>query len=383
MRRFVFVLTASLLCQQSALAVASPAAVSAHTKGVSCFKHKRYALAAYHLTQALEAEPKNAILYYYLANSLVHTGRHKDAIIAYTRSYELDPFGHVSGFCRQALLTYKVPLPEARFANPHDRRSAAYKERQRKSSSVKESTKTDEVQEFSQDGEAQEESVAREPTAREQHMNNATAMIRRQAADEKARKKQYADYISDNLVKTGEAKANRIKADAEEQIKELYEGPVLYDSQGVARSRGVPSWKLSPTLQEIVKNRADQIRREAEAHAELELSRSHDKSSEYKKWYMDRENDLDTVCEALETQLQQPSRRSGILLNPVGTGLYVRNYSTFVPRHPIPDAHSSVVRMLDHGFVDAPDGERNVPEKSPTFKMPALKRLEVRGTVLE
>ncbi len=380
MRRFVFVLAANLLLQQPALAVAS-SVVSAHTKGVICFKHKQYALAAYHLTHALEADPRNAMLYYYLANSLVHTGRHKDAITAYKRCYELDPFGHVSGFCRQALLTYKVALPETRTTKLHEKPLSAYKSPDR-SGSAKPTSDGDETQE-SLEGADEVEAPARVPTVREHHMNNATAMIRRQAADEKARKKQYADNISDNLVKTGEAKANRIKAEAEEQIKELYEGPIFYDSQGVARSRGVPSWRLSPTLQEIVKNRADQIRREAEAHAELELSRSHDKSSEYKKWYMDRESDLDAVCESLETQLQQPSRRSGILLNPIGTGLYVRNYSTFVPRNPIPDAHSSVVRMLDHGYVDAPEEERSAAEKNSTFKVPALKHLEVRGTVVE
>lgn len=385
MRRFAYVFIATLLCQQSALAVASPAVVSAHSKGVRYFKHKRYDLAAYHLKLALEADPRNAMLYYYLANSLVHTGRHKDAIVAYQRSYELDPFGTVSGFCRQALLTYKAPLPESRIPKAHGKPLPMFKvgSPQNKTWSGKETKNSEEDRESSQEGEAEEESVAREPTAREQHMNNATAMIRRQAADEKARKKQYADYISDNLVKTGEAKANRIKADAEEQIKELYEGPIFYDSQGIARSRGVPSWRLSPTLQEIVKNRADQIRREAEARAELELSRSHDKSSEYKKWYMDRESDIDSVCEALETQLQQPSGRSGILLNPIGTGLYVRNYSTFVPKHPIPDAHSSVVRMLDRGYVDSPENSRSESDKNSTFKFPTLKHLEVRGTVVE
>lgn len=382
MRRHFFVCTAILLFQQPAIAVVEPA--SAHSKGVVFFKHKQYAPAAYHLKLAIAAEPRNATLYYYLANSLVHMHRHKEAITAYKQSYQLDRFGPVSGFCRQALLTYKVALPTERV---HGKPMSTYREGMPRNQnwSGKDVGKQDDSEESTSEEEVepQEEPVAKEPNVREHHINNATAMIRRQAADEKARKKQYADYISDNLVKTGTAKAARIKAEAEEQIKELYEGPVFYDSNGAARAQGVPSWKLSPTMQEIVKNRADQIRRDAEARAELELSRSHDKSSEYKKWYMDRENDLDSVAESLETQLAQPSQRSGVLLNPVGTGLYVRNYSTFKPKYPIPEAHASVVRMVDRSYSDLSERETIEPEKPSEFKLPPLKHLEVRGMIVE
>jgi tetratricopeptide (TPR) repeat protein len=364
---------------------ALPANVSEHSKGVYYFKHKHYALAAHHLRKALELEPKNAMLHYYMANCFVHCRRHADAITEYKRSYELDSFGPVSGFCRQALLTYKVSLPDARL-KAHAKPVPVFREGspQNKVWSAKQSGRTSGVQETAaiEAEAAPEETVENEPepkgqTVREHHLNNATAMIRRQTADEKARKKQYVDYISDNVVKTGQDKANRIKADAEEQIKELYEGPTLYDSAGNPRGRGVPSWKLSPTLQEVVKNRADQIRREADARAELELSISHEKSSEYKKWYMDRENDLDSVADSLETQLQQPSSRSGILLSPIGTGLYVRNYSSFKPKYPIPEAHSSVVRMLDRGF------DYSAPSHEEPFKMPEHKRLEVSGSVID
>lgn len=375
MRRFVLALTAILIAQQGASAMPSP---NADAKGMDCLKRKQYNLAVYHLKGAIETNPSDAQLHYYLANALVHMRRHPEAIAEYRLSYELDPFSIVSGYCRQALHAYNVAVPvidrTAYIVKKKRMQLPAYKE----GSSQDKKWSGDKTDPDDLDGQGEEQesdNVAREPTAHEQHLNTASAMIRRQAADEKARHKQYSDHLADNVVKTGAAKAQVIKADAEERIKELYEGPILYDSQGVARTRGLPAWRLSPILQEFLKQQADQIRREADARAQLEINISHDKSSEYKKWYMQREEDLDLVTESLETQLiLRPGKRAGVTLNPIGTGLYVRNYSTLNPKHPIPEARSSVVRILDRGYVDPP--ERN------SFTDPTNARAEVTGRVL-
>lgn len=338
--------------------------------GLAFQKSKQYKLSEQHLKLAVKAEPTNSLYYYYLANVYVHLKLHEKAIECYRRSYELNPFSTVSGFCRQALLTYNVAVPVVERPLQKPKMLPSYKEgspqnKPWKSKSESVAPKAP-IADEGTDSVGEEESGSREISAKEHHVNNASAMIRRQAADEKARKKQYADHLATNVISTGAAKANKIRADAEEQIKELYEGPVLYDTQGNPRGRGAPAWQLNPVLQDHLKERADQIRREAEARAQLELSVSNDKSSQYQKWYSAREEDIDYVSDSLESQMKSSTStsRSGVLLNPVGTGLYVRNYSTFKPKHPIPDAHSSVVRMIDRGFVDQ--------EPKPELKEPHL-----------
>ncbi len=359
-----------LLAIQLAIVLAAPAysfaAPDARSRGMKHYKDKQYNLAVYHLKGAIETEPSNAHLHYYLANSLVHMRRHPEAIDEYRQSYELDPFGTVSGFCRQALITYNVAIPivDSRTATRASKRRAKGPSPVNRSWQSREIAGEKPVEE--PDSSEEESAPARELSSHEQHMNNASVMIRRQAEDEKARKKSYVDYLASNVVKSGEAKANRIKADAEEQIKELYEGPVLYDSQGNARFRGVPHWRLSPMLQEALSQRAEQIRREASERAELETSTAHERSSQYKKWYMEREEDLDSVADSLETQLHKFGRRAGVALSPFGTGLYVRNYQSYTPKLSTPEPHSSVVRILDRSYDDSPGSSSNhVPQ---TFK---------------
>jgi tetratricopeptide (TPR) repeat protein len=357
-----------------------PSSSSNAAKGINCLKRQQYKLAAYHLRLALDADPTNAHLHYYYANALVHLRKHHEAIDSYRQSYELDPYSTVSGFCRQALLTYNVSVP---FVDPKLRKKTAsplpsYKEGSPQNKPWQ-SKPEQEVSTENEDSSAETEAAKpqqkiKEYSFREHHVNNATAMIRRQAADEKARKRDFADKLAGSEVSVGNAKANKIRAEAEEQIKELYEGPMLYDSQGNARGRGVPAWRLSPVLQDYLKERAEQIRREADAKAQLEISVSGDRSNQYKKWYMEREDDLDSVSDSLESQLNKNGSRSGVSLNPVGTGLYVRNYSTFKPKHPIPEAHSSVVRILDRGFEEG--------DSKQEFKEPPLRFNKVSGKVV-
>lgn len=340
---------------KSSSVTATSRIATAAARGVSFLKAKQFKEAELCLKQAVEANPSDAYNYYYLANAYVHLKQHEQAIECYRRSYELDPFSTVSGFCRQALLSYNVAIPVADKQLQKPKGISLYKEGspqnkpwQSSSSSRKTASGSSELS--SENDPAQPKLP--EQTANQRHLNNASAMIQRQAAEEKARKKQFADHLAGNVNSTGLAKANKIRADAEEQIKELYEGPVLYDTQGNARGRGVPSWHLNPTLQGYLKERADQIRRDAEERAQLELSVSNDRSKQYQKWSSDRQEDLDHVTDSLESQMRSTGPRSGVSLNPVGTGLYVRNYSTFKPKNPIPDAHSSVVRMIDRGYED-------------------------------
>lgn len=278
---------------------------SAAKLGLAYLNSKQYSKASESLKLAIQADPHNAHLYYYYANALVHLSEHHDAIAAYRRSYEIDPYSTVSGFCRQALLGYNVAVPVA------------------------------------------------DPKQQGSHFTNASETIRRQAAEEKARKKKHADHLSGKVLDSGLAKANRIKAEAEAEIKQMYENPILYDSNGEPRAYGLPYWRLPPVQQDALKARAEQIRRDAAERAQFEINQSSDKSSEYKKWLKEREGDLDNVSESLETQLRVKGSRSGVSLNPVGTGLYVRNYSTLKPKNPLPEPRPSVVRMLDRGHNDS------------------------------
>src|SRR5262249_147904 len=110
---------------------------------------------------------------------------------------------------------------------------------------------------------------------------------------------------------------------------------------------------------------------------ELERSIAYERSNQFKQWAIDRQQDLEFVANNLETQLLSVPGRSGILLNPVGTGLYVRNYKTFQPKNPLPEAHPSILPFVDRMYPD------DQPEPVTTPNNAIRPQREVNGKVLD
>lgn len=315
-------LSLSLIMTIGAMSLIQPPARGAQLTGVDPalgqglkrMKGGDYNGAARFFRSAALDNPEDPFSRYYLANCLVHMKRHPEAIVEYRRSYEIDPFSTVSGFCRQALLAYNVAVPDI------TRPGQTYKVLEPKS---------------------------------DRHVEDAVSMIRRQAADDKNRNVEYANSRAESAIKLGERKARIILEDAEREVQDIMaNGTKQYDPRG-----NLFYHKLREVDQYLVKAKVEEIRRKAKAQAEEARRDARERSLAYKAWSESRKDSLDGVADNLEKQLvSEKIRKTGVALNPIGTGLYVRNYVTD-PRKPIPVVHQSVVRILDHGVLPESDSD--------------------------
>ncbi len=337
-----------IVANQSAALAAGHSGNSAYKIGLSQFKARNYGFAEKYFEQAAKQNPSDAMSRYYLANCLVHLKRHKEAMKQYQMCYQLEPYGVVSGFCRRALLAYNVPLESPRLAVLPS---------------------------------ASKRPAEQPPGENSKQFDSALMMIRRQAEMEKSRNRDYADDLAKNVVESGKVKARRIKARAEDEIRYLYSGGPYADDRGTVRGQMAPIWRLRPVDQQYVKDQADQIRKEAEDRAKVEEQLSEEKSKEYKSWSQNRQDTLDQVADNLESQLKGKTVEEGVKLNPVGTGLYVRNYVSPKGRSKYADARPSVVR-----FVNKLSDDASVAEESPSPAMESeegtLRHSQVSGKVL-
>lgn len=305
----------------AAASTVAPASLSAtpeafYAEGMKNFKAANYAYAENYFRKAAQLRPKDGMIRYYLATCLVYQHRHPEAIAQYRMSYKLDPYGLVSGFCRRALLAYNVSVDGTTDPRKIVRKPRAVR-------------KVDEGQ------------LQKAITQSEMQMEAAAVTIKRQADDEKNRKKTYAKDLADNAIKAGDNKARSIKEEAEDQIRALVESEYARQQAGLSRR----SWHSRYTDAELVKQQADQIRREAEAKAKLEQDIAQERSRKHQEWSENRQKDMDNVADNLQKQMQTTPAQRSVSISPVGTGLYVRNYTP--PREKGPEARNSVVRFVD------------------------------------
>ena len=295
-------LVAALFCQGSALAQSQDI-----DAGLRHMKAKNYGLAARFFHKAATDNPKDAVARYHLANSLVFLQRHEEAMNEYRKSYELDPYSVVSGYCRKALLSYKTALPPT------------FNTQSRASSKNLGSGKS----------------------------SKAVAMIRSQLAKEKMRHSEYATSLSENVVKAGDTKVQEIKSRADEEIRLLYRyGPLVPTGSSFSRI-GRAYDTLNPYQQKEVDAQVAEIRRQAEEDIKKEQSVADERSLTIKRWAEARKDSLDSVAENLEGQLQIPTSPSGIKLKAEGTGLYVRNYEFTKHKRNHPQTRYSMARFVD------------------------------------
>lgn len=296
-----------------------------YAEGMKNFKAANYAYAENYFRNAAKLRPNDGMIRYYLATCLVYQHRHPEAIAQYRMSYKLDPYGLVSGFCRRALVAYNVPVDGTTDARKIVRKPRAV-------------PKVDEKQ------------LQKAITASELQMEAAVVTIKRQAEEEKNRKKVFAKELADSAIKAGDSKAKSIKEDAEDQIRALMDAEYARQQAGLRRG----SLYSRYTDAELVRQQAESIRREAEAKAKLEQDVAQERSRKHQEWSENRQKDMDSVADNLQKQLQTTPAQRSVSINPVGTGLYVRNYTP--PREKGLEARNAVVR-----FVDKLGGEETNP----------------------
>lgn len=311
--------------------------------GVKQYNLGRYRHAILYFSLAVEEEPHNALAHYYLADSLVRTGHHEEAIVEYGLCYRLNPHSQVAAYCKQALKGYKQPIAAADKAPPHTTGGVS-----RFDGSGRLIGTTDE-----------EELVAR-----------TKSHIRQEVIYEKAKHQQMGEFFATGVLSQAEAEAGRIQQEAAREIE------ATTQPQPVVIGKMVHYVQPDP---ELAKVRVEEIKRLAAERAEQTKKVAQARADRYKEWSKDRQNSLDEVVTNLESQLEEPAGQSGVKLQPVGTDLYTRYYGTLRASSQLPDVRPAAVRIIEH-----PTGIRGSEGRLPPDDQNDQLRVEkvVRGSVL-
>lgn len=331
------------IAQLIVLFVALPSFAAAGTlnEGLRQFSAGRYTAAAGHFEHLTMRRPNDPMARYYLASCYVHLNRHEDAIREYENCFRIDPFGPVSGYCRQALLAYGRPLPS-------DIEKNAMRQPQQVASALPDDRTSNPL------------------------VSQAVTNIRRQATQEKGRHRDNAESMAVHVQSATESQIRRIRDEANRRVKEILETPL------------VPNYRLGMGIglaaleQERQRRDAEvaQIRAKAEEDCRRVQTDAEDQAQRYRRHAQDRQASLDETAESLESQIASTRPKDKVRLRAEGTGLYVRYYGT--SSSPAPEVRNSVVRIRRHGdeppAADVQDGE------APKEPMPVK---SVSGTVLK
>lgn len=318
----------------------------------------RYKHAVNAFDEALVLEPANQNLRYFLANALVKCGEHERAAQEYELAYKINSQSTVAGYCKQALLTYKKPVPEGNF---------------NLGALSKNKTKTVASVPVAASSSSTSSSENPSGTADSVHLARAMKNIRRQAAYEKDKHRRFANASMDILTGTRLEKAKDIDARMQIEVERLYE-PIIY----------TPAPRTNPLLMypELLKSRETQIRQAAQEAKEALVRQEEALANRYKSWVKEREVALDEVAANLESQLDAPQKSSGVKLRSVGTDLYVRYYGA--SNTPAPEVRNAVVRIVTEPSPSGYAGDEEAPAaQSAQARAGVIHKKSVRGRLLE
>jgi tetratricopeptide (TPR) repeat protein len=326
---------------------ATTAPLTLMQKGQQHMTAGQYSKAEECFRQSAVEHPRDASVHYYLANVLVYEKKHPQAIEEYSQAFRLDPYGPLSGYCRKALVTYRlhapavVPEPDSGFIEPIS---------------------------------AAERLGLRLPETGDK--GAMVQLIRTQVEREKSRHRHYAESIAATIVRSGETRAQQIERNAHDAINDALNAPL--------RIRPFENPFAAAERQRV---QIEQMRKEAEEAAKFERASASEKSDGYKRIAMEHEFSLDETASNLEGQLLSKVLPGSAHLHPEGTGLFVRYYG----RTGDVDVHNSVAHFTDnHAFESADEDEAQ--DESESGKM--LRKLSndrplqvrestVRGAVLK
>lgn len=314
-------------------------------QGLRQYNAGRYRHAAIYFTMAIEEDPTNALTHYYLADALVRTGHHDQAIEEYAICYRISPAGRISDYCRRALTGYRQPLPE-KVAGAGDTTGGG--------------------------GQAGSSNVVRPVSDEAWVIARAKSHIRREAAYEKSKHHQSGECFALGAIAQAETEAGRIQDEASRDIEAAMQPPVMVIGRMV---------RQLPVDPELVRQRVEEIRQRAAERTETARRRGQVRADHYKQISRERQTALDEVVANLETQLEQPVSHSGVKLQPVGTDLYTRFYGTLRASNQLPDVHPAVVRIIDRPTsIRSPHSDPG-PAEFQESSRPRPAKI-VRGTVL-
>ncbi len=273
--------------------------------------------------QSAVEHPRDPIVHYYLANVLVYLKKHPLAMEEYNLAFRLDPYGPISGYCRKALVTYRMhgapPIAEPEESEPIS---------------------------------AAERLGIRLPEENEH--GSVVKVIRSQAEREKSRHRQYAESIAATMVRGGETRAQIIERNAHDAINEAINSPLR-----------VRPFENPLVAMENRRLQIEQMRKEAEEAAKQERAVAAEKSDAYKRWSLEHEFSLDEIASNLEGQLLTKALPGSARLHAEGTGLFVRYYGRSKADV---DVHNSVAHFTDHRAFEKSD-ENEVRDEEESGKL--------------
>jgi len=338
----------SLALCSAACATSSPMPMTLMQKGQQHMALGHYAQAEECFRQSAVEHPQDPSVHYYLANVLVYAKKHPQAIEEYNQAFKLDPFGPLSGYCRKALLMYRLHMPPqipAEEASVSEPISAA------------------------------ERMGLRMPETGDRA--SVVQLIRGQTEREKSRHRRLADSIAATIVRGGETRAQLIERNAHDFINETLNSPIR-----------VRPFENPFSAIENRKLQIEQMRREAEEAAKMERAMASEKSDAYMRLSMEHEFALDETASNLEGQLLSKALPGSARLHPEGTGLFVRYYGRSIEGI---DVHNSVAHFTDHRAFEKADTEEVRDEeesgkllrKLSTDRPETVRESTVRGAVLK
>ena len=342
-------LPAAPACSPTAIYPASSqsAPMTLMQKGQRYLSLNQYAQAEECFRQSAIEHPRDPCVHYYLANVLVYEKKHPQAMEEYNLAFKLDPYGPISGYCRKALITYRMHGAPPTSAEP----------------------------EVNEPISAAERLGIRIPE--ENDRGSVVKVIRNQAEREKSRHRQYAESIAATMVRGGETRALIIERNAHEAINDAINSPVR-----------VRPFENPLVAMENRRLQIEQMRKEAEEAAKQERAMAAEKSDSYKRWSLEHEFSLDEIAANLEGQLLTKALPGSAHLRPEGTGLFVRYYGRTGADV---DVHNSVAHFTDHRAFQKSD-EDEVRDEDESGKLlrnlsndrPApIRESTVRGAVIK
>jgi tetratricopeptide (TPR) repeat protein len=334
-----------VIALSASLTAAAPSRANSYQDGLRDYYAGRYQQAAIEFARASGYAPQNAMIHYYLANTLVHLNQHDAAIEEYKLCYALDCRGPVSEYCRQSLHKYHQSLPDK-----------DHLEKLRNA--------------LANDTDVCQPDGTRASTAVGGAVEKSVAVIRRQVEIEKRKNEAVSKYLAEEAVQTGNQQAKAVQARAEIEVSKLYR-----------------PHSHSATIDPDAAIREQQIRNTARDEQDMILRRANERADRYRKVGQLKKTALDQVAQNLQSQLADNGKSSGVKLLPQGTDLYVRQYMSVPASRVLPEAHPAVVRIYaQHGASSCDSSESAEAASSAgnaSFGPSAPASRSVKGKILQ
>lgn len=322
----------------TALSALVPTAVEAQQRVMSDAEAGQAYLAAGKATEAaaffqraIQRQPADPLLHYYMANALVKLKAHERALKEYQVSYMLAPHGTVSAYCLQALTAYQARIPNLLEADDF----------QKKMRDTGGGVLADYTGMAAGSGAAAVDTDAQ----------RAATSMSRQLADEKVKAAARTEAAKKNAEVVLQAKLKKIEQDAADALAHANEPQV---SWGLVNGR-MGQIVVYPNPEEV-KRREAEIRARAQDLRDQAVRAGQEQQSNYEKQLQKQEEAISEVANNLSSQMNTKSK-NGVQIHPRGTNLYVRQYVPFVNKTSA-NAHSSVARITSAGGgIANPAGE--------------------------